>query len=104
MPPKNPTDNFDIRTSSILNIKDVITIVSMAISLTIAWGVFDTRITVLEKEAVMHRTVEAKQDSDVADLQQRMNKLALKVQDSQHFIDDLYRQLNKPVPSHVTTD
>jgi uncharacterized ubiquitin-like protein YukD len=92
------TDKFELRSPHILTIKDLITIVSVAVSLAIAWGVFDTRITVLEREQVRLQTADVKQVADLGDIATQLKKLELRIQDDQHFIDDLYRSMKKPMP------
>jgi hypothetical protein len=95
------TDGFELRSPHILTIKDLVTIISMAISLALAWGVFDTRITVLEKETIALQAISARQQSDISDVNSQLRKLELRVQDDGHFIDDLYRDLKKAVPRHT---
>ena len=100
MPPKHAhdTDGFELRSPHTLTLKDLITIVSVAISLAIAWGVFDTRITVLEKELVAQTVVDVKETSDIAEINVQLRKLQSKVQDNQRSIDELYRTMHKPLP------
>jgi hypothetical protein len=105
MPPKraHDTDHFELRSPHTLTIKDLVTIISMAISLALAWGVFDTRITVLEKEAIAFQSASSREQSDIGDINSQLRRLELRVQDDGHFIDDLYRDLKKPVPRHTDT-
>lgn len=92
------TGNFELRSPYLLTIKDLITIVSVAISLAIAWGVFDTRITVLEKEMVSQVIANAKETSDISDANLQIEKLQSRVQDTERSIDDLYGILHQPIP------
>jgi hypothetical protein len=76
----------------------MITVVSVAVSLAIAWGVFDTRVTVVERELIAIKQAETKAVSDDASLMAELKKIAVHLQDNQHSIDDLYRYMKKPIP------
>ncbi len=94
--PDNKENDMQIPKS--LSLRDLITIASMCISLTIAWGVLGTRLTVLEKEVVQLKEADARIASDVDATRKQVRKLEIKTQDDQQFIDDLYRHSNRSVP------
>jgi cell division protein FtsL len=91
-------EGLELRSPQILTIKDLITIISVAVSLAIAWGVFDTRVTLLEKEVITLQSSALKTTNDVTEVNSQIKRLELRLQDDQHFIDDLYRDLKKPLP------
>lgn len=73
-----------------LSLKDLITLVSVAVSLTIAWGVFGTRMTLLEKEVETHQQVTDRLNKSIELDDRRMNTLELRIQDNEILIDNLY--------------
>lgn len=93
--PKPQTPRFP----DTLTIRDIITIVSVAITLALAWGVFSTRITLLEREVITLHTAIQSTDASVERLQQQLHKLESRQQDSELLIDQLYISLKKPVPT-----
>lgn len=81
-----------------LTIKDVITITSVCISITLAWGVFGTRITLLEKEVLSVRELNTQNAQIIDQLRSQIRQLESKQQDDQLLIDDLFRSQHKPLP------
>lgn len=77
-----------------LSIRDLIVIISVAITLAVQWGIFSTRVSILEKsnEALVI-TVE-KQQTEIRQLQVR-------VQDHSQFINEMYRSQNKTMPPYT---
>lgn len=87
-----------LKIPSVLSIKDLITIISIAVTLTAAWGVFSTRITVTEREIVALQNELRSQQSAIDKLQQNTTRLTAHQQDDELLIDQLYLMQNKPVP------
>lgn len=96
--PQNNETGLTIRVPMALSIKDLITIVSIAVTLTAAWGVFSTRITVLEREVVALQTADKAQESAIDRLQQQTSKLTAHQQDDELLIDQAYMLLKRPPP------
>lgn len=82
-----------------IGIKDLISIISTAVVVALAWGVFSTRITVLEKEIVSLREANQARDAAVERLQQQLVRQVAHQQDDEVLIDQLYTMLRKPVPT-----
>ena len=64
--------NKNVEVSGIVTFKDIITIVSLVISLTLAWGVFSTRLSLAEKSLVDNTKITDTLVSDVRKLEQRV--------------------------------
>lgn len=82
-----------------LGLKDLITIISVAVSLTLAWGVFTTRITVLEKEVVRLQEDNNKLSGIVDKLQDNVSRHEVRGRENSLLIDQLYQQLGKQQPN-----
>lgn len=102
-PPAQPK-GLTLKIPDVLGLKDLITIVSVAVSLAVAWGVFSTRITVLEREVISLRGVDDAQSAAIDRLQQQMTRQAAHQQDDELFIDQLFMTLRKPVPTRRATN
>lgn len=86
-----------------ISLRDLITVISVAVSLTLGWGVFTTRITVLEKEVLSLKENNEKNAALIDAQSTRIRKLEGQVQDDQQFIDDLYRQSGRQLPRRYNT-
>lgn len=82
-----------------LDLKDLITIISVAVSLTLGWGVFTTRITVLEKEVVRLQEDNNKLSSSVDKLQDQAAIHETRSREDMLLIDQLHTMIGKPVPN-----
>ena len=77
-----------------LSIRDLVVIVSVAITLAVQWGLFSTRVTLLEQNVVrLEQTVKDQSDD--------IRKLQFYVQQNTQNVDELYRLQNKPTPQHT---
>lgn len=76
-----------------LSLKDLVVIVSVAITLAVQWGLFSTRLALLEKSQAQLEQEVRTQSADIRHLQ-------VITQDNTQFIDELFRIQNKPVPQH----
>lgn len=95
-----PTNNDEIpvRFPGALSLKDLITMVSVAVSLTIAWGVFGTRLTLVEKDVTSIEATDARVEKKVDELESRTQRNEQKIRDSEFMIDQLYEYANKQPP------
>lgn len=94
----NNQPDLNVKIPSVLTIKDLITIISIAVSLAAAWGVFGTRITVAEREIVALQNEIRAQQMAVDKLQQHTTRLTAHQQDDELLIDQLYTLMKKPIP------
>jgi len=102
-PPGQPK-GLTLKFPEALDLKDLITIISVAVSLAVAWGVFSTRITVLEREVVTLHELNQSQDIAIDKLQQQMTRQSAHQQDDELFIDQLFMTLRRPVPTRRATN
>jgi hypothetical protein len=100
MPSPTPEqgEGLVLRVPSVLSLKDLITIVSVAVTLTAAWGVFSTRITVLEREVVALQTADKAQENAIDKLQQQTSRLTAYQQDDELLIDQAFLLLKRNPP------
>jgi len=89
---------------SSLDIKDLIMIVSVAVSLTVAWGVFSTRLTVLEREVVALQDAAAAQSVTIDRLQQQVTRLSAHQQDDELLVDQIFSLIRRPPPTRRATN
>jgi aminoglycoside N3'-acetyltransferase len=87
-----------VRFPQTLSLKDLITIVSVSIALALAWGVFGTRVSVLENDvATLKQVVSAN-----AEVTSELSRMVERVRDQQiqHdiFIDQLYEIVKRTPP------
>lgn len=87
-----------VRFPGALSLKDLITLVSVAVSLTIAWGVFGTRLTLIEKEQETHAAADEKTSADVEELKKRTIEVEQRQYENSLLIDRLYEVNNIPTP------
>ncbi len=92
------TEELPVRFPGALSLKDLITLVSVAVSLTIAWGVFGTRLTLLEKQVTGHEVQDTKVERQVTELEQRTNKAEQRLRENEFLVDQLYVYSGKPQP------
>lgn len=88
---KKPAGTLSARIPETLSLKDLISIISVAVSITLAWGYFGARISALEKETVSLR-------ADLAVSQAHIRSLENSVQASELFIDQIFIQMKMPEP------
>lgn len=87
-----------------LSLKDLITIISVAVSLTVAWGVFSTRITVLEKDVVALKEQDKAQNAATETLQRQVRRLEAHQQDDELLLDQVFILLKRPIPQRRARD
>lgn len=81
-----------------LSIKDLISIVSLAVTIATAWALFGARLTSLEKEVLMQREMLIKQEAVNTFMDNKLRSLELTQRDNVIYIDQLYEYLSKPLP------
>lgn len=83
-------NELNVRIPAVITIKDVITFVSMAVAITLAWGVFGTRLTVAEKELVYQsKSIEQLQKQNEV-LTNKITSLESRVRDNEDSIRTLW--------------
>lgn len=81
-----------------LTVKDLITIVSVAVSLAVAWGVFSTRLTLLEKETITLSERIKQTEMDMSSVRSSIRRLEQQQQYDELYIDRLYEEMKKTPP------
>ena len=82
-------EGFQVRISPI-SVKDVITFVSVAVAITLAWGVFGTRLTLVEKELIFQDKRIAQVEQNVKDLTSTNQKLEQRIRYNEDAIQNLW--------------
>lgn len=78
--------------------RDIITVVTITVTLTTAWGVFSTRVSLLEKDNVsVHEKLK-----DMKDVQKqqdaRQTKMENRLRDNEAAIEDLWKNTKRVSP------
>lgn len=81
-----------------LSLKDLITLVSVAVTLTIAWGVFGTRLSLIESQIDVHEVQNGKVEDKVKEIDQRVNKTEQRLRENEFLVDQLYENSGRPQP------
>ena len=102
--PTTTARKISLNFPSSLDIKDLIMIVSVAVSLTVAWGVFSTRLTVLEREVAVLQDVVVAQNVTIDRLQQQVTRLSAHQQDDELLIDQIFSLIRRPPPTRRATN
>jgi peptidoglycan hydrolase CwlO-like protein len=95
---QSTTNGGAIQFPESLTLKDLVTIVSVAISLTVAWGVFSTRIALVEKEIVAIQAAMVKKQTAIERMQTQTRRLEAHQQDDEMIIDQIYSLLKRHPP------
>lgn len=86
----------------LLTIKDIIAILSVAVSLTLAWGVFSTRITLLEHQLIAYREENKQIVESVKGLQRQQNSFDRGQIEDRYMIDELWTSVKGTPPRRQT--
>ena len=86
----------------LLTIKDIIAILSVAVSLTLAWGVFSTRITLLEHQLIAYRDEQKQMASDVKNAQRQLSIIERGQLEDRYLIDELWFVSKGSPPRRMT--
>lgn len=93
MPTRSKSQKQDDEVMIPFNItwRDIVSIVGIAITLTTAWGLFGTRITILEKEVVSQDKTIQDMKSENEKINQKVNVLENRVRDAEASLEDVWR-------------
>lgn len=89
-----PDDN-GLRIPAVITLKDVITFVSIAVTISLAWGVFGTRLTVIENEVVYQaKELERIHEKQKA-VDDKIEKLGDRVRENENIVESLWNKKSK---------
>jgi sensor histidine kinase YesM len=94
------TDNQDdgtikVRIPATLTLRDIITFVALAVSITMAWGVFGTRLTVVENQLVAMSKVDADFKLELKEMTQRVNQLENRLRENENLSEELWKRMRE---------
>jgi len=75
-----------------------LTVISLVVSLTVAWGVFGTRISVLEKEVSALSNVDKSHALSIERISRQLRRLEAHQQDDELLLDQVFIHLRRPLP------
>lgn len=102
-PPGQPK-GITVKFPETLDLKDLITIVSVAVSLTVAWGVFSTRIAIVEREIVSLQQQDQSYTVSMERLQAQVRRLEAHQQDDELILDQVFTLIKQPYPQRRARD
>jgi hypothetical protein len=88
-------DTIKVRIPATLTLRDIITFVALAVSVTLAWGVFGTRLTVVESQLVVITKSSDEMKSDIKDSNNRLTQLELRVRENEIMTQDLWNRVRE---------
>ena len=83
-----------------LSLSDLITIVSVAISITLAWGYFGARVAALEKDVIVMKDANDKQAAIIKSIEVKLDGVYSTAHDNEIYIDELFKLLKESQPRH----
>jgi len=89
-------DITNTRISTVITFKDVITFVSIAVTITLAWGVFGTRITLLEREVLFATNQITKLETELSDIKRQRDVIETRLRDVEDNIQTLWIKRGNP--------
>lgn len=104
MATKPAGQGVSIKLPDSLDIKDLLTIGGVIVTLTVGWGLFSTRLTLLEHEVVDLRAANQAHEESIDKLQQHVSRLSAHQQDDELIIDQAFNLLRKPTPIRRATN
>lgn len=72
-------DRDSFRLSSTITLKDLVSFISLAVTLTIAWSTFETKIVVIEKDLSFQTSTIERLQSELERVKEQQNNLIQKV-------------------------
>jgi hypothetical protein len=84
--------NIKVRIPATLTLRDIIMFVSLAVSVTLAWGVFGTRLAVVENHLVDITKSSDEMKSDIKDNSNRLTQLELRLRENEIMTQDLWKR------------
>jgi hypothetical protein len=88
-------DTIKVRIPATLTLRDIITFVALAVSVTVAWGVFGTRLTVVESQLVVLTKSSDEMKSDIKDNNTRLTQLELRLRENEIMTQDLWKNIRE---------
>lgn len=102
--PPNQPPGITLSIPKSITLKDIITILSAAVTLTVAWGVFSTWRTVLEREVAVLRNADQSMLAHIERLRKQVCRLEAHQQDDELLLDQVFILLRRPLPRRVTVN
>lgn len=84
---KNTNSVTHIRLPNTLSVREVMTLIGIIVSIVLAWGVFSTRITVLEKSALEVKELKTSFDA----MKEKQHQLELQIKELEGSLRELKR-------------
>jgi peptidoglycan hydrolase CwlO-like protein len=81
-----------LKYSNVITLKDIITFVSIIVAMTMAWGVFGTRLTVAEKELVYQTQNSEKMQKQIDSVSDKVDKLQMRIIEDEDTIQSLWQK------------
>jgi hypothetical protein len=88
-------ETIKVRIPATLTLRDIITFVALAVSVTVAWGVFGTRLTVVESQLVVLTKSSDEMKSDIKDNNTRLTQLELRLRENEIMTQDLWKNIRE---------
>jgi hypothetical protein len=88
-------ETIKVRIPATLTLRDIITFVALAVSVTVAWGVFGTRLTVVESQLVALTKSSDEMKSDIKDNNIRLTQLELRLRENEIMTQDLWKNIRE---------
>ena len=83
-------DEISVKVPTFIILKEVVTFVSLAVAITLAWGVFGTRLTVVEQELVYQAKAMEQQQKQIDILKEKQDKFETRIRDNEDAIQNLW--------------
>jgi peptidoglycan hydrolase CwlO-like protein len=81
-----------LKYSNVITLKDIVTFVSIVVAMTMAWGVFGTRLTVAEKELVYQTQNSEKMQKQIDSVSDKVDKLQMRIIEDEDTIQSLWQK------------
>lgn len=96
--PTKDKDGGEVNLPISITWRDIITVVTITVTLTTAWGVFSTRVSLLEKDNVSMQ----EKFKDMKDVQKqqdaRQTQIENRLRDNEASLEDLWKQTKRVAP------
>ena len=76
-------NTIKVRIPATLTLRDIVTFFAIAVSITAAWGVFGTRLTVIESHLITMEKIPIENKADIKELSQRLTQLEFRVRENE---------------------
>jgi uncharacterized protein YlxW (UPF0749 family) len=88
-------NTIKVRIPATLTLRDIVTFVALAVSITLAWGVFGTRLTVVESQLVAMTKTDDDIKNQLKDMNQHIIQLENRIRDNEATAEDMWRYVRK---------